>query len=124
MRAGLALMVTVPVEVVTVAGTLAAAALDGGLDGGPELAAGGLLELLELQPATSAAAAIASSPARRGVFIGTGASFQRGRKERPPNRVLPGTDHPSHEGRWRLARQEATWLGPWTGRHSCGTAPE
>ena len=141
MRAGRLLIVTAPLAAVTVTGNAAAAALaDGAAEpAGADVDVDVLLLPDEPQPASAtaattaaarAAAALAPGPDREGGFIWGHflPEMREGRRDRRSPRATPaaaGTDRPSHEGRYRPARQESTWLGPrGRGRHSCGTAPE
>jgi hypothetical protein len=116
-RAGLALIVTAPLAAVTVTGNAdpaaapageAAGGVDGELDG--VLADGALLDA---QPARAAVAATAVTAASAILGINGFLPISGKEGETAGGRRTPArTDRPSHEGRFRQARQEATWLGP------------
>jgi hypothetical protein len=90
----------------------AAAEVDGEFDGGLDgvLADG---TLLDAQPARAVTAATAVTAAS--AILGSNGFLPISEKEGETaggRRTPARTDRPSHEGRFRQARQEATWLGP------------
>jgi hypothetical protein len=124
------LIVTGPLDVVTVTGNCAAAAA-------AELAAAELAvladeELDELQPASAAAVATAIAAAASGTLFGTDRYMRRlppgdaGRKARSPTAAeracRDGSPFPRGSISSSTAGGDLAWAR--TGRHSCGTAPE
>jgi hypothetical protein len=120
----LALIVTEPFEAVTVTGNCdpaAAGALVAGLEAVlADVLADVLAALPQPASAVAATAAVTAAVTTGSAMCLSASGFvmwlpperREGRRGRWRHRTRAKTDRPSHEGRFRRARQEATWLGP------------